>query len=183
MPELRRPLGLRRFRLTSAATESTRARISDAFAQQWFRRGTAQRGADHGCPTHPRLPVRTPGGLPVCTALCRCDGRRHPAVANALRRRGPGRRSADRLAARRAHLELSVPNHDSAALRRRAPCARARPDRLRPLRQADSHRGLHLPAARRVGDVLVRESRPARRYALRAGLGVIDRSAHRCRAR
>ena len=62
------------------------------------------------------------------------------------------------------------------------PRARARPDRLWPLRQAQPDRGLHLPAACRVGDVVVRAPQTEGRHAVRPGLGIADRSAHRRRA-
>ena len=71
--------------------------------------------------------------------------------AHALPRRGTGRRAGRAADARRAVVVLPLPHDDPGAGRGRAALHRPRPGRLRPLRQADRARRLHLRAPRRVG--------------------------------
>ena len=93
---------------------------------------------------------------------------------------GGAGRAAD---ARRAVVVLPVPQDDPGPDRGRASLHRARPRRLRPLRQADRTRRLHLRPPRRVdARRAVRRARPARRHPRRPGLGRPDRAAARRRA-
>ena len=76
------------------------------------------------------------------------------------------------LHARRTVVVLPLPQDDPGARRRRIALRRARPRRLRSLRQAGATHRLHLRAARRVDAVrALRRARPSRRDARRPGLG------------
>ena len=75
---------------------------------------------------------------------------------------GRPRRAGRAPAPRRAVVELPLPPHDPGARRRRAPGRRARPRRLRSLRQAGRAHRLHLRPPRRLAQrPRVRRPRPA----------------------
>ena len=101
----------------------------------------------HARAAHARRPLRRPARLPVRAPVR--DARRR--TADGLRRGRTGRRPDGAAAARRADLVVPVPARDAGARRRRAARGRARPGRLRPLRQAGRRRRPHLRPARRVG--------------------------------
>ena len=104
-------------------------------------------------------------------------------AARPLPRRRPARRPGRAADARRAVVVLPVPQDDPDPHRGRPPLHRARPRRLRPFRQADRTRRLHLRAPRRVdARRAVRRARPARRHPRLPGLGRPDRAATRRRA-
>ena len=98
------------------------------------------------------------------------DGRQ---AARALPRRGPADGPVVLLHARRAVVVLPVPQDDPGRSSRAGLALhRARPRRLRPLRQADRAHRLHVRAPRRLdARRAVRRARPARRHARRARTG------------
>ena len=134
---------------------------------------THQGDDHHGHPAHTRRPVRRPRRLPVRAALRRRARPRRRHAPHALPRRGTGRRRGRAAPARRAVVELPLPQDDPGADRGRPALDRARPGGLRPLRQAGGPHRLHLRAPRRVAALAgVRRSSTCRASPSSARTGV-----------
>ncbi len=104
-------------------------------------------------------------------------------AAGPLPRRGSRHRARRAAHARRTVVVLPLPQDDSRAHRRRLALHRARPRRLRSLRQADRAHRLHVRPPRRMdARRAVRCARPARHHVRRSGLGWAHRSPARRRA-
>ena len=128
----------------------------------------AAAGVIRGRAAELRTPASPDRGLPLAAELPRARAR----AAHGLRRHRTARRARDAAPPpRRTDVGLPVPEDDRPARGGRLPRDRARPDRLRPLGQADRSDRLLVLAARRLADPARRSARPAQRHPVRSGLG------------
>ena len=182
-PRARRP-ARRWHRLGRASPEAVSASAIGRQARRRSRSGrraSRVQGSRHGGPAHAGRALRRPARLPVrrrTTPRSRPVTGRH-GLARALRRRGPRRRRPGAAHARRAVVELPLPQDDPGP-RRRRPARASRPTssasgaRDKPTQRSDYTYARHVEWMRAGA---VRPPRPPRHHARRPGLGRAHRAA------